>query len=1126
MSKIEIKTSKEIFPKVYAYSTPEVPKHNGWVKIGYTERENVRTRIEEQTHTVGLKANIEWSEDAIFKFGEKKSFKDTDFHVYLRKKGYENQDRTEWFRVDGETSHNEFNYFRENGCIVPFGEEVLPYNLREEQEKAVRQTKIYFENNENGEFLWNAKPRFGKTLSVYDFFKQIKAKRVLIVTNRPAIANSWYEDYVKFMGDESGFKFVSDTEALKKEKFVISRKQYSNMDILSNYGCIEFVSLQDLKGSIYFGGKYNKLEEVADCQWDVLVVDEAHEGVDTYKTDVAFDRIHRKFTLHLSGTPFKALANEKFNENAIFNWTYADEQRAKANWDNRQEQENPYVYLPRLNLYTYQMSEIVKDIVEKGIKIGDEVKEYAFDLNEFFSTKTDNQGNISFIYEESVDKFLDSLTTLEKMPFSTPELREDLSHTFWLLNRVDSAKALHTKLKKHPIFKNYEIVLAAGDGKIDDNDETEKSYNRVKKAIKENDKTITISVGQLTTGVTIPEWTGVLMLSNVKSPSLYMQAAFRAQNPCLYMDKKGDFYRKENAYVFDFDPARTLIIFEEFANDLYSSTSSGHGTSEDRKQRVYELLNFFPVIGEDDNGEMTELDAEKVLSIPRKIKSKEVVKRGFMSNFLFANISNIFHNAPQEVFDIIEELKAVEEPKNKIEKREETVEKLKKDVEEVQEYLSDKDEVQITDTYVIGKSAECFGNKIYKPIVEETKVAVSDIQAEDLPNKKEEAKKIKEVVKTQILEPAMIQLKEYYGSDLKTKDANNISKKITENFEKKIDKAYTNYEIETNRLEINKKKELEECKVIPDKEEREKKALEVEKKFEVKQKKVDNELKEVVKKTNEETFELVKTDTIKAVEITKKENDKKIVEDDIKNHLRGFSRTIPSFLMAYGDENTTLANFDKIVPENVFKEVVGITLQDFRLLRDGKWYDDEKTGELKEFKGCFFDEVVFNDSVKEFMARKDKLSRYFEEDLAEDIFDYIPPQKTNQIYTPKNVVKEMVDLLEENNPGCFEDDTKTFADLYMKSGLYITEIVKRLYRNPVMKSKYPNDIERLKHIFKYQVYGLAPTEIIYRIALNFILGFDKNSDIKDYNLKCVDTVPLSKEGILEQELDKIFGGCE
>ena len=199
----KIKTSEKIIPKIYAYSTPEVPKHNGWTKIGYTEREDVMTRIYEQTRTVGLEPVLEWYGVAIYDGKDKKAFKDTDFHVYLRGNNYKNEinsknERTEWFEITGERSKIEFEEFKKNQGIHPFAEDIVPYHLREEQEKAVKQTKIYFENNENGEYLWNAKPRFGKTLSVYDFFKQIKAEKVLIVTNRPAIANSWYEDYVKF----------------------------------------------------------------------------------------------------------------------------------------------------------------------------------------------------------------------------------------------------------------------------------------------------------------------------------------------------------------------------------------------------------------------------------------------------------------------------------------------------------------------------------------------------------------------------------------------------------------------------------------------------------------------------------------------------------------------------------------------------------------------------------------------------------------------------------------------------------------------------------------------------------------------------------------------------------------
>lgn len=251
------------------------------------------------------------------------------------------------------------------------------------------------------------------------------------------------------------------------------------------------------------------------------------------------------------------------------------------------------------------------------------------------------------------------------------------------------------------MFRDYEVILAAGDGKLDDTDENQKSFDRVKAAIAHHEKTITLSVGQLTTGVTIPEWSAVLMLSNLKSPALYMQAAFRAQNPCLFHGN-GTFRRKENAYVFDFDPARTLLIYERFANDLSQDTASGKGDTEERKAHIQNLLNFFPVIGEDEEGEMIPLDAEKVLSIPRKIKSKEVVRMGFQSNFLFQNISNVF-SAPQEVLDILQNFQPISEAKAKpIQITPDTGADLS---------LNDKGEVDLDEGYVIGKAADVFGEK-------------------------------------------------------------------------------------------------------------------------------------------------------------------------------------------------------------------------------------------------------------------------------------------------------------------------------------------------------------------------------------------------------------------------------
>ena len=1106
MKKPNIQTTKQVVPMVYGYTTPEIARHNGWTKIGYTEQE-VEVRIEQQCHTADIKWNLEWKKIAIFDDGSGETFTDKDFHSYLRKSGIKQEKgkNNEWFHVTGSESKQMINDFRENHGVLKTVKTVIPYKLRDEQASAVAKTIDYRNSHKNGEFLWNAKPRFGKTLSVYDFIKKIEAEKVLIVTNRPAIANSWFSDYARFMGSESGYLFVSEVDALKGKPGVLTREEYTKAILNDeNKKCIEFVSLQDIKGSIYFGGQHEKLGEVANIEWDVLVIDEAHEGVDTYKTDVAFEHIKRKFTLHLSGTPFKALANSKFEDRAIYNWTYADEQKKKNDWDASSEEENPYLILPKLNLYTYQMSEIIKDELKQGIEFQGETEEYAFDLNEFFRTT-----NGKFNHDSSVDKFLDAMTCQTKFPFSTDELRAELNHTLWLLDRVESAKALAKKLNEHPVFKDYEVILAAGDGRLDNNDEIMKAYDRVTKAISEHEKTITLSVGQLTTGITIPEWTAVLMLSNVKSPALYMQAAFRVQNPCLF--KIGTtFKRKENSYVFDFDPARTLTIFEQFANNLNPNTAKGGGTVEERKENIRELLNFFPVIGEDEEGELVELDAEKVLTIPRKIRSVEVVKRGFMSNFLFQNINNIFA-APKEVIDIISKLEALEEPKSKVNLKEE----VQKDLS-----INDNGEVKLEEEFVIGRTLDVFGDKIYDTNIMQTdKKMVTEIEKikesetsndEDL---KDTLKKfIKEKTETEVIAP----VKQAYRTEIKASDTKQIESKLNHESKKIVDKVVGNFTIKKNVIE-QKRKDAMQTRF-----ETGKSTAEINEEFDKKQEEAVTEFQEEITTAISEFVKNSKKEAVKTLETNKMKREKDTIEDEIRDHLRGFSRTIPSFLMAYGDNTVTLATFDKIIPDNVFLEVTSITLDQFRFLRDGGDYIEEKTGEKKHFAGQLFDSVVFDDSVKEFLALKKKLANYFDENSVEDIFDYIPPQKTNQIFTPKTIVKKMVDMLEEENPGCFDMPDKTFIDLYMKSGQYITEIVKRLYQSEKMKKQFPDNEKRLRHIFEKQVYGLAPTEIIYKIATNYILGFDESTNIKNHNFRQVDTLPYVKEGTLKQKLDDLF----
>lgn len=1106
MREIKLNTARQAFPMLYAYSTPQIAEHDGWTKIGYTEAKDVDTRIKEQTKTSDIEYKLEWKGAAIFDDGSGECFTDKQFHGYLRKSGIENKPKTEWFHIDGPSGRAKFYDFRADRGILK-ATDVIPYTLREEQARAVRDTAVYRAAHEGGAYLWNAKPRFGKTLSVYDLCKTLRARNVLIVTNRPAIANSWYSDYCQFLGDASGFKFVSETEALKGQPCVLSRAEYINVLLHSEtkYGCIEFLSLQDLKGSLYFGGKYDKLEEIKDIDWDILVIDEAHEGVDTLKTDTAFDHIKRKFTLHLSGTPFKALANDKFPGNAIFNWTYADEQDKKRNW-NEAEGNNPYASMPFLNLYTYLMSDIVSEQVDKGIEINGETEEYAFDLALFFAT----DGRGKFVHEESVDRFLDAMTTQKKFPFSTPELRDELKHTFWLLNRVDSAKALAVKLKEHPVFKEYEIVLAAGDGKLDDAEETEKSFDKVREAIRTHDKTITLSVGQLTTGITVPEWTAVMMLSNIKSPALYMQAAFRSQNPCMF--RRGEqYWRKENAYVFDFDPARTLTIFEEFANDLSSDTANGKGDLETRRKNVRELLNFFPVIGEDENGEMIKLDAEKVLSIPRKIRSQEVVRRGFMSNYLFQNIGNVF-NAPQTVIEILSRFQPLEEPKAKdIPVTDTTAADLNIDPET--------GEVVLPPEQVIGTAAEMFGDPIYADIENgslDGMIEDAFSEARSATETKSAFDEFSERFKAGTVSAMVERAKENYGEQLRARDVKEIKKDLESKFDTALQKEKSNYEIEQKVAEHDYMLELR------DREKSGRTAEEITAAYTAKQEELKAGLEDKLHDMVDDFVHSSAEAIVERSETKIKEREKNSIEDSIKDHLRGFARTIPSFLMAYGNDTVTLATFDTVIPDNVFLEVTSITLDEFRFLRDGGEFTNEETGEKEYFAGNLFDPVVFDDSVREFMRMKVELADYFDESHPKDIFDYIPPQKTNQIYTPKKTVKMMVDMLEKENPGCFDDPEKTFIDLYMKSGLYITEIVKRLFNSEEMKIWFPDPQERLKHIFAKQVYGLAPTEIIYRIATEFILGFDKENWITVHNLRFADALPYAKEGNLPELIGKLF----
>lgn len=1098
---VQIQSFKRVVPMIYAYNTPGVSYHDGWTKVGYTERQSVQQRIQQQTHTADIRWVLAWKDNAMFKDGSGEYFTDHDFHDYLETEQIQREPGTEWFHADGGRLLGYFNAF---ACrTLRKAEEKCTYDLRREQQAAVMMTMEYFQNG-GTEFLWNAKPRFGKTLTSYDLIRQMGFTKVLIVTNRPSIANSWADDFRKFIGWRGELAFVSDTEALKGKPGVLGRNDYLKTvlaDENSELGMVAFESLQGLKGSVYFGGEFDKLKWMSELEFDLLIVDEAQEGVDTMRTNRAFRNISRKHTLYLSGTPFKALASEQFSKDQIYNWSYADEQEAKAAWN--RDDYNPYEPLPCLAMYTYQLSNMIYEQVQKGLDLSGEdgSVDYAFDLNEFFSTN--ETGN--FIHEEEIKKFLHALSTNEKYPYSTPELRQELSHTLWLLNRVASAKALAKLLKKDPVFCEYEIVLAAGDGKLDDEEAADEAFDRVKNAIASHDKTITLSVGQLTVGVTIPEWSGVLMLCNLQSPSSYMQAAFRAQNPCI-ITKNGQRMRKETAYVFDFDPARTLIIFDEFANNLKPETANGSGTGDDRKENIRRLLNFFPVLGEDDEGRMVELNAAQVLSIPRRLKSQEVVRHGFMSNFLFQNISNVF-GAPGIVKEIVEKLTpAHEDPK-------------KRDQENLQ-HISDvtvdeNGEVDIPNEIVIGKAQGLFGEKHFEELTagfEEQIFHLTESGGSDAV--KQSVHKLADAFKEKIKQEVIAPVANAY--EVKKGTQNRLERQIDQEINRKFEEISGDYAQQENIAKAELERERTEA-------ETEAQVREAEQKYESSIQEAMQAMQQAVQNTMQDTIQNKPTELIERMEKHKAEEEKKSVEDSVRAHLRGFARTIPSFIMAYGDGHLTLQNFDEYTEEDVFEEVTGITEADFRFLRDGGEYTDPNTGNIEYFGGHLFDETVFNDSIEEFWKKKRELANYFDESHAEDIFDYIPPQKTNQIFTPRWVVQKMVDELEQENPGCFDDSRKTFADLYMKSGLYITEIVKRMYRSEEMKKQFPDDDERVRHILRKQVYGMAPTRIIYLIATNYILGFDETLKNETTHFVQADAAQAAKDGTLEKLVEKHFG---
>lgn len=1064
--KRQIKTTKLVYPQIYAYTLPERVQNTGWQKIGYTEQADVRKRIEQQVHTAGVNERYEllWSAPAFYLPHEQhKDFKDYELHRYLVRNNIErstdDQLGREWFYFDGtpERSRQLFDQFIKRATPTALSDKV-PYTLRREQAQAVEQTLRYIQGNQTVDFampssraqyLWNAKPRFGKTLTTYDLIKRLGARNVLIVTNRPAIADSWYGDYRRFV---EGYYFISETGLIRDE--AMTRAEY--LEIMDqDKKQITFLSLQDLKGARVFGGKYDKLEWIADLGWDLLVIDEAHEGVDTRKTDKAFERIKRHFTLHLSGTPFKALADNKFAGDQIFNWSYLDEQKAKEAELAADNEAGAHTDMPDLRLFNYKISEATVDTINEGVEINGKRVAPASDLNEFFRVG----GNGKFVYEAEVRHFLDLLTTNEKYPFSTPTLRDELRHTFWLVgNRVNSAKAMEKLLRRHPVFSQYKIVLAAGDGKSlsDDDEVTEemqdaarnkRSIEKVRQAIAKHDKTITLSVGQLTTGVTIKEWSAVLMLSDIKQETLYTQAIFRAQNPYQYVDAQGELHRKQSAYVFDFSLARVLEVYDKFANSLSEVGATGKITEACRRENVGQLLNFFPVISEDDEGRMVELSAGDVLTLPKARMAVDAVKHRFITNLLFKDIG-VVYNIPAEVMRLA----------NKLSNTTDTGKVANKNREDVR---PDPDRGERTRRRINLNRRAIFGEKIYGEQLEQ----ILDDARQSTPD--DFGRTFTDKVMDGAVEPLISKWIDTY-SPSKTDQT-----EIRQSYTSKIKQVAQEYSS-------------------------------------------SDQAPADAKRLVEATADIIETDLPRDMvderEEAEYEREEKSDLDIIRSKLRTFTRAIPSFVMASSHPSElNIDNIETVVNDDDFssfftdKEVLArgekFTKDDFRVLRDGGDYEENSV--TKHFDG-FFDKYVFNASIQEFAKKRRDLADYLRVDRREDIFSYIPPQRSNQIFTPRRVVNRMLDILEQYNPGVFSDPTLTFCDLYVKSGLYLAETAKRLFKGLV--DAIPDESARIRHIFERQLYGFAPTRIIADIARNYVYG----------------SYPVSSDNLVQRDLTDDF----
>jgi hypothetical protein len=609
-------------PTIYAFASTH-PDHAGLLKVGYTERPAIE-RIVEQFPSGLMTGKTELVESAMRADGS--SFTDHDVHRHLKARGIKNVSY-EVFRCTVEDVMAAIVAVRER--IENVEDRTLSFGLRPEQREAVERTADYFEKAKieqpglTPHFLWNAKMRFGKTFAAYQLAKRMGWTKVLVLTFKPAVVHAWSEDLNQHL-DFEGWQFITREGGLTYEK--ANKKK----------PIVCFGSFQDFLQRTPSGAIKPRNEWVHSIRWDCVILDEYHYGAwranakglfgadeedsgevaeEVPKVEMEFDEsilpINTAHYLYLSGTPFRALASGEFIEEQIYNWTYTDEQRAKRDW--KEAGPNPYAALPRLVLLAYTLPDDIRRVAEEG-----EFNE--FDLNEFFLAECDGE-SAKFKHEDEVQKWLDHIrgayrgTAIDDlklgkdrppMPFSDGKLLGVLQHSFWFLPSVAACYAM-AKLfnaKQNTFYQDYHVVIAAGSNAGIGADALPPVWEAMEDPLKS--KSITLSCGKLTTGVTVRPWTGILMLRKCSSPETYFQSAFRVQSPWTTSDEaKNEIIVKPECYVFDFALNRALRQIADYGSRLATDDTTP-------EQRVAELVSFLPVLAYD-NGGMRQLDAGEIL---------------------------------------------------------------------------------------------------------------------------------------------------------------------------------------------------------------------------------------------------------------------------------------------------------------------------------------------------------------------------------------------------------------------------------------------------------------------------------------------------------------------------------